>query len=153
MRFVIDSCSLMDLEDTYPIDVFPSIYEICEDMFNNGGLFSVKEAFNELKDSQNFWVAYKKYFKDLDDAELSNLQEIMNSEKFKVFRDWGLKENKEFWADPHLVACAMGNKDIVVVSEESSNNYPERKIPYVCSEYGIDCIKILEFFRKNNVKL
>lgn len=63
----------------------------------------------------------------------------------------GLEENDSYWADPHLIACAMEDSNIVIVSEESSRNYPQRKIPYVCEQKGIRCIKVLEFLDEINI--
>ena len=61
---------------------------------------------------------------------------------------WGLEENDGHWADPYLVACAMEDSNLIIISEESSRKKPERKIPYVCNEKGIRCIKVLEFLRE-----
>ena len=42
----------------------------------------------------------------------------------------------------------MENKDLVIISQESSNNIPQRKMLYVCNEKGIKCIKVIEFLRE-----
>lgn len=147
-KYVFDSSSLIELCERYPYEIFPKVYdEIIFKMIENGDLFSVAEAYEELRDLQEFWKDYKDCFRDLTDAESENLAEIISSDEFEVFIRWGKKENDGHWADPYLIACAMEDSEIVVVSEESSLKHPQRKIPYVCSQKGIRCIKLLEFFK------
>lgn len=119
-------------------------------MFKNGTIFSINEVFNELKDSQEFWKEYKHYFRNLTRKESANVGEIFESEDFEVFIDQGLRERTQFWADPQLIACAMEDSEIIVVTEESSNHHPERKLPFVCGKMGISCIKLLELLRQIN---
>ena len=77
-----------------------------------------------------------------------NLPKILYDKQFETFVKWGMRESKKHWADPQLIACAMENKDIIIISQESSNNNPQRKIPYVCNKKGIKCIKLIEFLRE-----
>ncbi|KZX11334.1 hypothetical protein MBORA_15790 [Methanobrevibacter oralis] len=149
-KYIIDSSSLDELEDKYPMDisVFEPIYSKLNQMFENGNLFSIREVYEELRDSQEYWDDYEECFRELTEKESENVTEILDSEEFSVFVNWGLKENDGHWADPHLVACAMEDSNLVIISEESSRNKPQRKIPYVCSKKGIRCIKLLEFLRE-----
>ena len=117
-------------------------------MFEEGDLFSVREVYEELRDSQEYWQDYEECFRELTEKESENITEILGSQEFSVFVRWGLQENDGHWADPHLVACAMEDSNLVIISEESSRNNPQRKIPYVCNKKGIRCIKVLEFLRE-----
>lgn len=60
-------------------------------------------------------------------------------------RAFGTKER----ADPHVVALAMtyieGDYCCVVVTAESRNNRPRRKVSGVCDELKIECITLAEF--------
>ena len=151
-EFFIDSNSLIEFEEKYPKDIFPSLYELCSQMFNEGKLFSVPDAYQELKDSKEYWTEFKSSFRELNFDENELLADILNDSDFKIFVEYGVKEIDGYWADPQLIACAMFNNGIVV-SEESTKSNPERKIPYVCEKLDIPCIKLLDFFRKNNVCL
>ena len=53
-KYVIDASSLNELQFKYPnnILVFEPIYNKLDEMFENGELFSVREVFEELRDSQ-----------------------------------------------------------------------------------------------------
>lgn len=109
-KFVIDTSSLIDLEKYYPYNVFPSLWEFLFEMFDEGKLFSVNEAYEELKDSQEVWKDYKKCFRDLTDEETEYLSEIMTLDKFESFRYRGFKKtNGGPWADPYLVACGIAD--------------------------------------------
>lgn len=147
-KYIFDSSSLIELCERYPYEIFPNIYDnIIFKMIEIGEIFSVAEVYEELRDLQEFWKDYKEYFRDLTDKESENLSEILSSDEFEVFKRWGMKENDDHWADPHLIACAMEDPEIDIVSEESSTRTPQRKIPYVCNQKGIRCIKLLEFYK------
>lgn len=149
-KYVIDASSLNDLQDNYPIDVpfFEPIYNKVFEMFDNGDLFSLREVYEELKDSQNFWEDYKSCFRELTENESKNVPDILCSEEFKVFVEKGMNANGDYWADPYLIACAMEDSEIVVITQESRSNKPEGKIPYVCRKKGIRSINLLEFIKE-----
>lgn len=88
---------------------------------------------------------------ELTEKESENVSEILCSEEFKVFVEKGMNSNGDYWADPYLIACAMEDSEIVVITQESRTNKPEGKIPYVCGKKGIKCINLLEFIREINV--
>ncbi len=58
IKYIIDSSSLDELEIRYPINipVFEPIYHKLNQMFEDEELFSVREAFEELRDSQDYWL-------------------------------------------------------------------------------------------------
>lgn len=155
IRYVIDSSSLNELEVRYPnrIGVFKPIYTKISEMFESGELFSVREVFEELRDSQEYWSDFEECFKELTEKESENMADILYSKDFEVFVKWGMEENDGNWADPQLIACAMEDSNITVVTEEKSRNNPQRKIPYVCEVKGIRCIDILGFLEEINIVL
>ena len=57
-----------------------------------------------------------------------------------------MNESNACWADPHLIACAMEDSEIVVITQE---NRPESKIPHVCQKLNIKCINLFEFIKGN----
>ena len=79
------------------------------------------------------------------------MTKILEDSRFEVFKNNGKKEGP--WADPHLIACAMVDNLVVVVTEENLNRRPQRKIAYVCKELGIPCINFVEFLREANVRI
>lgn len=153
-RFIIDTSTLIDLENNFPEDIFQSIHELCYNMFEEGKLFSVKAVFIELKDSSEKWKKYEDKFRELNNNETKKLGELLHEDKFQVFVNHGVKNNQGNgdWADPHLIACALENDNVIVVSNESSTNHPKRKIPYVCDECGITCVNFFDFLRMMEFK-
>lgn len=130
-KYLIDTSSFIELERRYPSDIsfFKPIHQMVGQMFKNGEIFPINEVFKELEDSQELWEDYKSYFRNLTRKESENVSEILQSDEFNVFIEWGLKGESRFWADPQLVACAMEDCEIIIVSEESSIHTPERKLP------------------------
>lgn len=150
-KYVIDSSSLIHFEDTYPNDVLPSLWDKIYGLFDEGIAYSLKEAYVELEDSQELWDNYKDCFRELSEEESQAVEKILIDSRFDVFKRWGMK--KEPWADPYLIASALVNNDVILVTQENMNNNPERKIEYVCKKLKIPCINFLEFLRDVPVKV
>ena len=147
--FIIDSSTLMALDTMYPRNIFVSLWDLIYKMFDDGSMFSVNEVFQELKDSQKYWLDYENSFRKISDRESKYFEEIFATDKFNIFKNHGLKD--KVWADPFLIACAKANEDSIIITEESSNKHPKRKIPYVCNELNIPCMNLLEFLEYKNV--
>ena len=45
-------------------------------MFEDEELFSVREAFEELRDSQDYWADYEECFRELTEQESDNVAKI-----------------------------------------------------------------------------
>lgn len=150
-RYVIDSSSLIHFEERFPIDIVPSLWDEVYKLFDEGTIFSVKEAYVELQDSQQLWKDYKEYFRTLTAEEMGAVNKLLNDSRFEVFKMHGI--DNQPWADPHLIACAIVDSDVVVVTQENLNRTPQRKIAYVCKELGIPCIDFLELLRQVGVKV
>lgn len=153
---IIDSSSLMEL-DKFPQDIFESLWGVFYNLFEDKNMFSVKDAWKELKDSKEMWKAYEDCFRDITDEESKYVTYILSSSKFEVFVRHGKDENDEWWADPYLIACAMAKDDSIIITEENLNNKPKRKIPYVCNELNkkgcnIRCMSLFDFLRYKKIK-
>ncbi len=120
-------------------------------LFEEGNLFSVRAVYEELEDSQELWKDHKSYFRELTFEETEAVGRILDDSRFEVFKNHGKSEGP--WADPHLIACAMVDELVIVVTEENLNRTPQRKIAYVCKELGIRCINFVEFLREVEVKI
>lgn len=142
--------------DRLPYDLFKPLWDLFYSMFDDGSMFSVKEVWLELKDSQDVWKDYEDCFRELNDSETEHMTCIMSSDKFKEFIHNGQKSNDEPWQTPFLIACAMDKNEAIIITEENLNNNPKRKIPYVCeelNEYGfnIKCLNLFDFLRYNKI--
>lgn len=170
--YVIDSGPLIYLfREKSPPDIYPSVWDenhLCS-IVNQGLLVAPREVFHELdsyedkktksgKDKLWEWARdNKKMFIDPDDAKNNYIPfaiEIAN----RTMPGFGLKlvdENKETPdADPFVIALAKHKGWTVINSERYVHPDPKGrpKIPNVCSYYGIECIDLNEFFRRQNWK-
>ena len=55
-------------------------------------------------------------------------------------------------ADPFLVAAAKVRGGIIVTEENHSGGPPTKKIPDVCEVLQVPCIKLIELFRRENLR-
>lgn len=147
--FVVDTNVLINLDKFNP-KIFKSLWSNLDEMIQNRTLFSVVEVYEELNKRDDRIFAYwddihneNNFFVDPKDAELECLPYL---EKFETFQKYG--REKDFWADPYLIAFGM-TRNAAVISQESLKDKPERKIPFVCEEMGVTCMNLDNFMIYN----
>lgn len=170
--YVIDSAPLIYLyREKCPPDIFPSLWgnEYLSGLIKQGILVAPREVFNELdsyedkksesgKDKLWEWARINKsMFVDPDDDQnnyIPLVREIANA----IIPGFGLKlvdESKETpEADPFVIALAKLRGWVVINKERYINPDPKGRpnIPNVCAHYGVECIELNEFFRKQGWK-
>ena len=160
--YVIDTSSIIELNRKYPIDVFPNLWKKVEELINKGFLISPEEVRKEvlaLDDSLKNWISkQKKLFKPLTPKQIEIAREIIN--KYPSLAE----VDKEIpAADPFVIALAIEldndpqktltptAKGKIIVTEERLRG--ERiRIPFVCKNYDIECINIIEMCRAQGWK-
>ena len=160
--YVIDSCSLIELNIRYPIDVFPGLWKNVEELINKGFLISPKEVLKEISvkdDALKKWaVNQKNLFKELNENQIKIVKEIL-----KKYPSLAKSDNEFPAADAFIIALAIEMQDdpqmtlvptvkgrIIVTEEELRGN--RVRIPLVSKYYNIDCIKIIEMCRAEGWK-
>lgn len=159
--YVIDTSSLIELKK-FPDDVFPSLWKNIEALIAEGFMISHKEVLKELSyqdDALKKWAQkQKKFFKELDAYQIKIVKEIL-----KKYPSLAKSESESPSADPFVIALAIelerdpqktldpSIKKRVVVSEERLRGMRVR-IPFVCKEYGIECITMIEMCRSEGWK-
>jgi len=159
--YVIDTSSLIELKK-FPDDVFPSLWKNIEALIAEGFMISHKEVLKELSyqdDTLKKWAQkQKKFFKELDAYQIKIVKEIL-----KKYPSLAKSESESPSADPFVIALAIdlerdpqktldpSVKKRVVVSEERLRGTRVR-IPFVCKEYGIECITMIEMCRNEGWK-
>lgn len=150
--YVIDTCSLIAMAETYPKDVFPGVWDKIDELIDQGIIVSVEDVHEELasKDDDVYqWANVRiQIFKDLDDSVQQSAIEILQTHSNLL----DLKNNKSS-ADPFLIATARVYGGVVVTEEDFSGGHHRSKIPDVCRDYGIQCIDLLKMLRKEKLKL
>jgi hypothetical protein len=145
--YCIDTSALVDLWRThYPPDVFRTLWtKDLENLISQGILIAPEEVLNELEkrdDELLEWAKnHRKMFKDLNREQQQQLRIILG--KFQDFVD----TKKNIDADPIVVALAK-SKDWTVITSESTKKGGRPRIPYVCKDFDVKCITLVEFFRE-----
>ena len=152
--FVFDTNILIDLKYYNP-KVFKSLWNNLFSMLELNTIYSVPEVHNELsktEDSLNEkWEAIDdKYGFFVDLSDKNNSHDYWNAmrklEIFEIFQKYG--EDKPYWADPYLISAAIVDGS-TVVTNETTNRHPKRKIPFICNELDIPCMTFDEFMIHN----
>ena len=153
-RYIIDSCSLMELNRHNPIDVFPSVWKKIEDLVNKELLVAPKEVLNEINEGDDKLAKWakkqSKLFREPTKEQINIVKKILA--EFPSL----IKENSKYDADPWVIALAVELttssqktlapiKRIVVTEEKLRGN--KIKIPYVCQKYEIESIDVIDMFR------
>jgi len=155
--YVIDACSLIDFNRRYPMDVFPNLWKKVEILINNGLLISPKEVLKEIErgdDVLKEWAKkQKKLFRELDKRQMEIVFDIL-----KKYPSLAKPDKDGPQADPFVIALAIALekepqqtliktvKQRIIVTEEQLRG-DKIRIPFVCQNFGIDYINIIEMFR------
>lgn len=159
--YCVDTSSLVTIQRTYPLAVFPGVWECLAELAEDGRLVAPREVFNELKqggDDEIFqWARDHGFvFRDLDPEQVEVAKQIVNDSKFEGLFDLD-KETPE--ADPFVIALAavqqrrhpMFPEQWVVVADESRVQPGKKpRIPDVCRDprYQIEPIRTLDMFTR-----
>ena len=155
--YVIDTCSLVDLNKFNPIDLYPSVWEKLEILIKKKKLYAPIEVFNELSkqdDSVFEWAKkHKSMFLPITKKQIEIVTEIL--QKFPEM----LKVERQYDADPWVIALTIElrmQKQLIpvtwlIVTEEQIRGN-KLKIPFICKDYKINCLKIFDMFRERGWK-
>jgi hypothetical protein len=113
-------------------------------------LVTVNKVFNELRRKfENVYLLFGKYRKSMvvdhrENPQMLDCNDYIFRKHPKLFDRFSSKDP----ADPWLIAVAKV-KGYVVVTDEGGKYPREGKIPYVCSDLGVNCIGTKEFLHRN----
>ena len=152
--YIIDTSSLIELNKHNPMDIYQSPWKKMEGLVNSEKLFAPREVFDEINrfdDTLAEWAKkHSKMFIEPTEEQIKIVREIL-----KTYPNL-LKNGKRYAADPWVIAIAIEMirnpqttlveiKRIVVTEEKIRGN--RIRIPYICQEYTIKAIDILDMFR------
>lgn len=107
--YIIDSCSLIDLNRHNPLDVFPSLWKRIKELIDANMLISHIEVLNEITqqdDTLTAWLkANKKMFRDFSQKQAKIVKQILA--KYPSF----VKKDSKYDADSWLIALAKEAQD------------------------------------------
>ena len=153
MKYVFDSDSLIDLFRHYYPERFPTLWEKFDVLVSGEELISVREVFNEIgssEDSLGIWAKEQKNILFLESTveELRFVAEIFQVQHFQAMIRKQERLKGKPVADPFVIARAKITGACVVTQEKSTEN--AAKIPNVCDHFGIPCIKLEGFMKKES---
>lgn len=142
--FCIDTSSIIEAwERRYPNSVFPSIYKKLEELVVRSVLISPNEVKRELEkkaDGAFEWAKRQNgLFVPEDEGQLEAVSQIMSSHQPLIANKKGRNV-----ADPFVVALAI-SRNAIVITEEDLGTDSRPKIPNVCRDYNVKCMKLVEF--------
>ncbi len=154
IRYIIDTSSLIELNQRHPVDVFPSVWRKIEDLINSNRLFAPREVYDEISRIDDLLFDWSKkqpkMFIEPTVEQITIVKEILS--KYPSL----IRIDRKYDADPWVIAVAIEMirnpqqalekiKRIVVTEEKLRGN--KIKIPFVCQDYSIEAIDILNMFR------
>jgi len=158
--YCIDTSSLIDLKP-YPMDIFKGLWDNLSQLIKQERLIAPREVLKELergKDDLLKWSKRnKKMFHDLNPEIIKEGAIIIR--KFPLIAK---ADSETPNADPYIIALAIiknrqlheqlcfGNKCLVVTEEKFKPN--KQNIPGACKYFGVECINLLDFFRREGWK-
>lgn len=153
--YIIDTSSLIRLNKHNPMDIYQTLWQHLNRLVKDGRLFAPREVMDEINrfdDTLAEWAKCNQtMFKEPTKEQIILVKEILK--KYPSL----IKKGKRYAADPWVIALAIEMirspqktldievKRIVVTEEKMRGN--KVRIPYVCQNYTVDAIDILDMFR------
>ncbi len=157
--YIIDTSSLIELNKHNPMDIYQTPWKKVENLIKKKRLVAPKEVLNEITQYDDTLAAWAKQNADMFIEETAEQIRIVK-EILKTYPSL-IKKDKRYAADPWVIALAIEMiqdpqqtlveiKRIVVTEEKLRGN--KVRIPYVCQDYTIESIDILDMFRMEGWK-
>ena len=145
--YCIDTSSLIHAwNEVYSPDVVPSFWTALEKAMQSGQVIFPDEVLREASKREE---GLHKWLRDQSHAmvEIHEIQDKL----VDVMSQFPMIANNRKGASSAdgLVIALASHRGAIVVSEESLKDSQKRpKIPGVCHDMGIDCIRLIEFMRR-----
>lgn len=146
--YSVDTSALIDgLERYYPEDAFPALWQRVDELIAERRFFISEEVWEEIQTKDAVVRAWSKGRRDrlvvpTDATVAKEVQRILVNHERLVMNMKGRNR-----ADPFVIAVA-GMRNALVVTGEANDGTAERpKIPFVCRQLGIDCVRFLDLIK------
>lgn len=160
MLYLLDANIIIHASNTYyPIDRVPEFWAWLVHMAKSGQVKMPFEIIDEVKngtqrDQLYDWIRDKDNYKALlldENVNPGLVQKVINEGYAKDLTD---DQIEGLGRDPILIAYALGRTDRCVVTNESRTNKQRhnRKVPDVCSTFGVHWCNAFTFNRNLNFR-
>ncbi len=146
--YSVDTSGLIDgLERYYPEALFPALWGRVDELVDEGRFLISEEVWIEVCKQTNAVKAWCEPRRDriivpTDAAVAVEVQRILTAHERFVME---MKNRNR--ADPFVIAVARLRNATVVTGEGSDGNANRPKIPYVCSQLGVPCVRLIDVIR------
>lgn len=130
----------------YPIDVFPSFWDMMDSLIGKGDLVAIDEVLVELEkkdDEVLAWVRRRnKVIVPISDSIQYAVREVLTQRPRLV----DTRRNRS-GADPFVIALALAEGLTVVTDEQPTGSADRPNIPDVREHLGVECVGIIDLIR------
>jgi len=153
MSYSLDTSGFLDAWIRhYPIDVFPTIWGRFDDAIKSGQLLASEEVLRELErkddDAYSWMKSHPEMIVPFDQQIEAEVIRLMT--RFPRLVD--TKKGRS-GGDPFVIAVAIIGGHTVITGEHATGKPDVPRIPDVCKELGVPCIRMLDFFREQRWNL
>jgi hypothetical protein len=144
-QYSLDTSAFIDgLERYYPAPTFAGLWEAIDTMISNGRLYASEEVWEEIKRKDQAvkeWAEPKKgaLFVATDSSITTEVASLLEVHPRLVMS--GGRRNR---ADPFVIALAKLRGATVVTGEGLDGNAQRPKIPFVCKDLGVPCMRFTD---------
>lgn len=138
-------------DEFYGADVFAIQWARIEELMGNGGIVAPRQVEQELLawdraiEGMASWVrSHRRMFFDVEmSAQLQSAKRIVNA--YPAYAS-----NTNYLGDLSVITLAdcMGIAVLTLEGRKETNSKKRPKIPNVCQEFGIDCVSVTGFLRR-----
>jgi len=158
MLFLLDSDTLIQAKNEYyGFDLCPGFWDWLDRKAREGVVASVEPILKELSEGNDrlkSWAEARgpSFFKALDQPAVAEAQDIMGWVMASSYRPEA-KNRFVSGADPLLIAYAKAHGHTVATQEVYREGERRNvKIPAVCHEFGVPCVRLLYLLREHGAK-
>jgi hypothetical protein len=147
-RYCIDTCSLVHAyQRSYPPDILPMLWdEKLDSLIQAGQLSSPFDVFAKLERKHDDLHACTKDRAEMF-LEIDHFQDELSTIVGRFPRLVDTRKGKS-GADPMVIALALSGEPLLtVVTEEGYGSAKNPKIPFVCDQFGIRHINVIQLLR------
>ena len=151
-KYVFDCNIFIGLHRFYPPDIFNSLWEKIEFLFDEGIVISSDEVIDEITKGNDSLIDWAKARSSSFYKSDENIQLIVR-EILKNYSALVTSAGKPNAADPFLIALSKHLNCTLVSNERKSGNPKALQIPNICEAFEVRCIKFFAFLREMRIAL
>ncbi len=146
--YSMDTSSLIDgLERYYPEETFPGLWERVDQLIEAGRFLLSDEVWEEVQRKDAVVKAWGEQRKEkivvaTDPDVVAAVRVVLNGYPLLVKNMKGRNR-----ADAFVIAVAQVRGGVVVTGEGSDGTEARPKIPFICQQLGVPCVRLLDLIR------